>query len=116
VALSGEVEGDEVCRVAGHKGQPEAVVQRRRWRPRRRLKGERRRGTLEKEKPPILGMIQRDGEGVIGLLANVQQQPLQLLRRQTIQSGTLIFTDEYAIDNQQDFRFECWKSKVDKVP
>jgi hypothetical protein len=40
---------------------------------RRRLKGERGRGTLAKEKPPIFGMIQRGGEVVIRMLANVQQ-------------------------------------------
>ena len=30
------------------------------------MKGERGRGTLAKEKPPIFGMIQRTGEVVIG--------------------------------------------------
>jgi transposase len=53
--------------------------------------------TLEKEKPPILGMIQRGGEVVIQMLSNVQQQTIQPLSRQTIRPGTLIFTDEYAI-------------------
>ena len=31
------------------------------------------RGTLEKEKPPIFGMIQRGGEVVIRMLADVKQ-------------------------------------------
>ncbi len=57
--LSGEVECDEVYVVAGHKGHPEAVKKKGRLPRRRRLKGERGRGTLAKEKPPILGMIQR---------------------------------------------------------
>jgi transposase-like protein len=102
--LSGEVECDEVYIVAGHKGHPEAVLQQGRPGRRRRLKGAPGRGTLEKEKPPILGMIQRGGEVVIRMLANVQQQTIQPLMRQTIQPGTLIFTDEYAIYNQ----LEAW--------
>jgi hypothetical protein len=31
------------------------------------------RGTLEKEKPPILGLIQRGGDVVLHMLENVQQ-------------------------------------------
>lgn len=88
--------------VAGHKGHPEATLQQGRPGRRRRLKGAPGRGTLEKEKPPIFGMIQRGGEVVIQMLANVQQQTIQPLLRQTIQLGTLIFTDEYAIYSQLD--------------
>jgi transposase-like protein len=91
------VECDEVYIVAGHKGHPEAGLEQGRFGRRRRLKGAPGRGTLEKEKPPILGMIQRGGEVVIQMLANVQQATIQPLIQQTIQAGTLIFTDEYAI-------------------
>jgi hypothetical protein len=35
------------------------------------------RGTLEKDKPPILGLIQRGGQVVLRMLANVQQTPIQ---------------------------------------
>jgi len=56
--LSGEIECDEVYIVAGHKGHPEAVAQQGRRGRRRRLKGKRGRGTLDGEKPPVLGMIQ----------------------------------------------------------
>ncbi|HMB07910.1 MAG TPA: hypothetical protein VKP69_29790, partial [Isosphaeraceae bacterium] len=38
---------------------------------RRRLKGEPGRGTLAQEKPPLFGMIQRTGEVIIRMLANV---------------------------------------------
>ena len=65
-------------------------VQRRR----RRLKGERGRGTLEKEKPPIFGMIQRSGEVVIRMLANVQQVTIEPIMRATIAIGTVVYTDE----------------------
>lgn len=58
--LSGEVESEEEYIVAGHKGHPAAVKKGRlgRW---RRLKGAPGRGTLAKERPPILGMIERGG-------------------------------------------------------
>ncbi len=57
--------------MAGHKGHPEAVLQQGRFGRRRRLKGAPGRGTLEKEKPPILGMIQRNGEVVLHMLVLV---------------------------------------------
>src|SRR5690606_24154095 len=64
---------------------------------RRRLKGSRGRGTLEKEKPPIFGMIQRTGEVVIRMLANVQQVTIGPIVRATIAPGTVVYTDEYDI-------------------
>jgi hypothetical protein len=54
VVLSGEVEIDEVYVVAGHKGNPAAARKKGRRGRRNRLKGAPGRGTLEKEKPPIL--------------------------------------------------------------
>ena len=52
---------------------------------RRRLKGDRGRGTLEKEKPPIFGMIQRSGEVVIRMLANVQQVTIEPLMQPIVE-------------------------------
>ena len=63
---------------------------------RNRLKGARGRGTLEKEKPPIFGMIQRCGQVVIQMLPNVRQATIEPLIKATIQPGTLVYTDEYA--------------------
>ena len=63
--------------VAGHKGYPQAVAAKKRKGRRNRLKGSRGRGTLEKEKPPILGLIQRNGEVVLKMLANVQQATIK---------------------------------------
>ena len=97
VTLSGEVECDEVYVVAGHKGKPEEVKKKGRLGRRRRLKGERGRGTLEKEKPPIFGMMQRGGEVVITMLPNVQQKTIAPLIEQTIAKGTVVYTDEYDI-------------------
>jgi transposase-like protein len=61
------------------------------------LKGERGRGTLAKEKPPIFGMIQRSGMVVIRMLENVKQITIAPLIRATIAAGTIVYTDEYDI-------------------
>jgi transposase-like protein len=60
----------------------------------------RGRGTLEKEKPPIFGMIQRGGEVVIRMLANVKQKTIMPLIQSTIAPGALVYTDEYDIYNR----------------
>ena len=61
------------------------------------MKGERGRGTLEKEKPPVLGMIQRGGDVVIQMLPNVQQATIAPVLQSTIVPGTEVMTDEYDI-------------------
>lgn len=71
---------------------------------RRRLKGARGRGTLGKEKPPILGMIERGGDVVIRMLDNVKHGTIEPLIKATIAPGTCIYTDEYAIYG----RLESW--------
>jgi transposase-like protein len=62
------------------------------------LKGDRGRGTLAKEKPPIFGMIQRGGEVMIRMLADVKQATIGPLIKRTIAPGTEVYTDEYDID------------------
>jgi transposase-like protein len=99
VQLRGAVECDEAYVVAGHKGQPGAVKKGRKGR-RRRLKGDRGRGTLEKEKPPIFGMMQRGGEVTIHMLPNVQQATIKPLIRGIIAKGSEVHTDEYNIYNR----------------
>jgi transposase-like protein len=97
VTLDGEVEVDEVYIVAGHKGNPAAVAKKSRPGRRRRLKGAPGRGTLETEKPPVLGLIQRGGDIVLQMLDNVRQTTIQPIIEATITAGALIHTDEYAI-------------------
>ena len=86
--------------VAGHKGHPQAVAAKKRKGRRNRLKGSRGRGTLEKEKPPILGLIQRNGEVVLKMLANVQQATIKPVIQEVVAMGSKVFTDEYAIYNR----------------
>lgn len=100
--LNGSVELDEVYIVAGHKGNPKAIKDRD---PRRnRLRGSRGRGTLAKDKPPVLGMIQRSGEVSIHMLENVRQKTIKPLIEKTVAKGSQLYTDEYAIYH----RLESW--------
>ena len=62
-----------------------------------RLKGARGRGTLDKEKPPIFGMIQRGGQVVIQMMKNVKQKTIRPVISSTIVPGILVYTDEYGI-------------------
>ena len=97
MTLSKEVECDEAYVIAGHKGQPEVVQNKGRKGRRRRLEGTCGRGTWAKERPPVFGMMQRGGQVVINLLANVKQKTIEPLIKDTIHPGTLIYTDEYSI-------------------
>jgi transposase len=42
---------------------------------------------MEKERPPVFGMIQRGGQVVINLLDNVKQKTIEPLIKNTIESG-----------------------------
>ena len=97
MTLSYEVECDEASVMAGHKGPPEVVKSKGRQGRRCRLQGKSGRGTIEKERPPVFGMMQRGGQVVINLLANVQQKTIEPFIKDTIMPGTLIYTDEYSI-------------------
>ncbi|WP_264478990.1 IS1595 family transposase [Acidisoma silvae] len=59
---------------------------------------------MEKEKPPILGLIERGGQVILHMLSNVQQRTIEPLIRHDIAPGTLVHTDEYAIYS----RLEQW--------
>jgi transposase len=52
---------------------------------------------LEKERPPVLGMMQRGGQVGLNLLANVKQKTIEPFIKATIIAGTLVYTDEYSI-------------------
>jgi transposase-like protein len=97
VTLFHEGECDEAYVIAGHKGQPEVVKSKGRQGRRRRLQGKSGRGTIEKESPPGCGMMQRGGQVVINLLANVKQKTIEPLIKDPIVPGTLVYTDEYSI-------------------
>ena len=79
------------------QGPPRGRQKKGRPGRRRRLKGAPGRGTLAKEKPPIFGMIQRAGEVVIRMLADVKQKTIGPLIKATIAPGSMVYTDEYDI-------------------
>jgi transposase len=64
------------------------------------LKGERGRGTLEKEKPPVLGLIERGGQVVLSMLPDVKQRRIKPIITETIAPGASVMTDEYDIYNR----------------
>jgi transposase len=61
------------------------------------LKGQPGRGTLEKEMPPIFGMIQRAGQVAIRMLSDVKRATIGPIIEKTIGKGTVVYTDEYDI-------------------
>lgn len=91
------VEADEVYIVAGHKGQPSKVSELERVARRRRLKGARGRGTLETEKPPVLGIVERGGNLVIKMLPNVKQKTIEPIIKKHVKIDSVFYTDEYNI-------------------
>src|SRR6266571_4913067 len=95
--LSKEVECDEAYVIAGHKGQPDVVKSKERQGRRRQRQGKAGRDTLAKERPPVFGMMQGDGQVVINPLANVKQKTIEPLIKDTIMPGTLLYTDEYSM-------------------
>jgi transposase-like protein len=91
--LSGEVEGDEVYVVAGHP-VIRGFLMRLKTRPPRMAAPAEGRGTLENEKPPIFGMIQRGGTVAVRMLENVQPATIQPLIEPFITPGTRVYTDD----------------------
>lgn len=102
VELSREVEADEVHLVADHKGYPEIVQKLGRKGRRWRLKGQRERDTLEKEKPPLLGLFHRSGEVAIQMLpaARVQQTTIRPVMVETVKPESLLYRGEYDINSR----------------
>jgi transposase-like protein len=51
------------------------------------------RGTQAKDKPPILGLIQRGGHVVLQMLPNVQQATIRPVIQDAVAPGALVHTD-----------------------
>jgi hypothetical protein len=50
---------------------------------------------LEKEKPPIFGMIQRGGQVLLQMLPDVRQKTIKPIIEAGVAEGALIYTDKY---------------------
>ena len=83
--------------IAGHKGQPENVKKAGRKPRRRRLKGKRGRRTIQDDKCPVLGLVQRGGLVKLTVIPNVQQKTIKPIIEKTITKFSTIHTDEYNI-------------------
>ena len=94
------MEFDEVYIIAGHKGNKQAVADKGRRPRRRRLKGKSGRGTLESERPPVFGMIERGGLLVLHMLANVRMKTIGPIIKRTVSKGSVVYTDEFNIYGQ----------------
>src|SRR6185369_17385544 len=79
------------------QGQPGRHRQKGRPGRRRRLRAAPGRGTLAKEKPPILGLLQRGGEVAVKMLANVQQATIRPIIEASVAKGARVHTDEYDV-------------------
>src|SRR3954463_4502600 len=79
------------------RGQPGRRRQRGRPARRRRLRGAPGRGTLAKDKPPVLGLLQRGGEVVVRMLADVRQATIRPVIEGSVAKGALVHTDEYDV-------------------
>jgi transposase len=51
---------------------------------------------LEKDRPPILGLVQRGGQVVMRMLADVRQKTIRPIIEAAVAEGTRVHTDEYA--------------------
>lgn len=98
--LGGEVELDECYLIAGQKGQPKRVLCRGRQSRRRRLRGNRGRGTAQSEKNSILGMVSHTGAIALQVLENVKQTTIRPIIEGRIAREACIYTDEYNIYNR----------------
>jgi transposase-like protein len=61
-------------------------------------------------------MMQRGGQVVINLLANVKQKTIEPLIKDTIMPGTLVYTDEYSIYARLDVWGYTHKSVNQEIP
>jgi transposase-like protein len=61
------------------------------------LKGKRGRGTAAGDKPPVLGLLQRNGCVSIKMLENVQSETIRPIILQRVKTNTKVYTDEYVI-------------------
>lgn len=89
--LEGEVEIDEVYINAGNKGTPQEE-------PRTRGLKMRGRGTYEKDRPPVIGLIERNGDMLLTCARHVDTQTIQHLT-QWIDDNATVHTDEFRTYN-----------------
>jgi hypothetical protein len=78
------------------------VQQKGRKARRRRLKGKRGRGTKANEKPPVLGMLQRDGLVKVALLEDVKRKMVFPRTSGGMEKSTFHHPNHQQNDHQED--------------
>lgn len=95
--LAGESEADETYRSAGHKGQrsgPGGGKKELGRGPRRRGKKHRRgRSRAAEDKPPVVGLVSREGGIVVLVPENLKQETVADLVEQHVEAGSTVDTD-----------------------
>lgn len=89
--LSGVVEMDEMYIPAGQKGSRCASR-----RPRKRGLKLRGRGTWDKDKPPIMGLLERGGKAVLKVAKHVSKKTVDGLM-ELVGKGSVINTDDFTV-------------------
>lgn len=92
-----ETEADELFQNAGEKGSKHSDPDDP---PRRRANKRKGRGTLENDRPPILGVVGRNtGQIRLTVCDNVQQATIQPAVEDTTQTDASVYTDECSAYN-----------------
>lgn len=86
-AFTGDVEIDEVYINAGNKGKPQE-------KPRKRGLKMRGRGTYEKDRPPVIGIVERNGKMLLTVAEHVNQSTVDTITEKVSKDAT-IHTDEF---------------------
>jgi len=93
--LQGPVEIDEIYIISGLKGRAGGWALNRP--PRRRGLKKRGRGDWPGDKPPVLGLVDRQGQVYLIALANVQTKTIQPFIERLVARGAQVYTDECSI-------------------
>lgn len=105
--LSGTIEIDEVYQTAGSKGngrnnskgnKSKGIRKNLGREPRKRGLKVKGRGSYEKDKPPVIGMIEREsGTLHLEVTMDVKRDTLKPIVLRHIEKGSTVYTDEYSV-------------------
>ncbi len=105
--LSGTVEMDEAYQTAGSKGngrntgegnKSKGIRKNLGRKPRKRGLKAKGRGSYRKDKPPVIGMTEREsGTLHLEVTMDVKQDTLKPLSERHIEKGSTVYTDEYSV-------------------
>ncbi len=108
--LSGTVEIDEVYQTAGSKGngrntrntrednKSKGIRKNLGRKPRKRGLKIKGRGSYDKDKPPVMGMTERESGTIhLEVTMNVKQDTVKPIVEHHIEKGSTVYTDEYSV-------------------